>query len=830
MNNEIQQQCTSPVRNRGVKAPTFKRGFSQLFAKFASVLTSCGLTTMLMPLVLAGSGLIAIDTAAANNKCAMANPNSKGDHVSEICWLQLDGVSFTANGSTPLTFDLPDGSTMQVNVVVSGSSGGGLSAAQAPSWSGSQFSGSTGYYTIYTPNRAVLYTPGTSANTTSVKLENIRLFTPNGSLVDHAYELIMADGESSNTGENLDFGVQSGGSELSLLEWLGASPSNNLSIEAHKGSATACGGFGAIDCRRLVGKADTANAAVFTTTRVPGASPFTVVGQVRTSGTNKQGFAFGLRWGGVKLRKQIAGLLDTADRFRYETINIKGSQMDTATSAAGASGALSYVTAQAVMPGNTITLKESMAGGSSTLAQYDKTISCTNTNVGSSTPLPTGAYEPSSPPTIDLQNKGDNVACTITNTPRIVDLAITKSAPPTVEAGKPFDYVLKIENIGTHAATAATYLDTLPTEFADLVAGAVTCRVVLGGALCGTNHVASGKTASGSIASLPPGAAVEIVIKVTAPAIKKSVTNTATVSLATTDTTVGEPTTKRANNTANATTQILSPVLALTKTASPASFVEGVEGSYTLTVTNTGDLATTGSIEVVDVLPVGLTAGVMPSECASVGGTVTCTYIGVLAPGGTKQWTIPVTADVSLVGTSVTNTAAVSGGGSSCTSSAACNSNTVTTPVVGAPKLSIAKSHVGDFIPGVAGIYTLTVSNNGTAATSGMVTVTDTLPTGLSFVSASGAGWACSAAGLTVTCTQSAAIAVGGSAPSIALTVAVALGTANRVTNTANVGGGGDTACPAASRCTTTDITTVNTAASFTVAKHAAVADTNGNT
>ncbi|WP_312915769.1 OmpA family protein [Stenotrophomonas sp.] len=532
----------------------------------------------------------------------------------------------------------------------------------------------------------------------------------------------------------------------------------------------------------------------------------------------------------MKLRKQIAGLLDTADRFRYETINIKGSQMDTATSAAGASGALSYVTAQAVMPGNTITLKESMAGGSSTLAQYDKTISCTNTNVGSSTPLPTGAYEPSSPPTIDLQNKGDNVACTITNTPRIVDLAITKSAPPTVEAGKPFDYVLKIENIGTHAATAATYLDTLPTEFADLVAGAVTCRVVLGGALCGTNHVASGKTASGSIASLPPGAAVEIVIKVTAPAIKKSVTNTATVSLATTDTTVGEPSTKRANNTANATTQILSPVLALTKTASPASFVEGVEGSYTLTVTNTGDLATTGSIEVVDVLPVGLTAGVMPSECASVGGTVTCTYIGVLAPGGTKQWTIPVTADVSLVGTSVTNTAAVSGGGSSCTSSAACNSNTVTTPVVGAPKLSIAKSHVGDFIPGVAGIYTLTVSNNGTAATSGMVTVTDTLPTGLSFVSASGAGWACSAAGLTVTCTQSAAIAVGGSAPSIALTVAVALGTANRVTNTANVGGGGDTACPAASRCTTTDITTVNTAASFTVAKHAAVADTNGNT
>ncbi|MFX7918511.1 hypothetical protein ABTK44_20070, partial [Acinetobacter baumannii] len=88
--------------------------------------------------------------------------------------------------------------------------------------------------------------------------------------------------------ENLDFGVVSGGSALHLVEWLGASANNNPSYGPPGGSASPPSACAAMpDCQRLVGKAGTANAAVFSTTRT--GSPFTVMGQVHTNGSSLQG-------------------------------------------------------------------------------------------------------------------------------------------------------------------------------------------------------------------------------------------------------------------------------------------------------------------------------------------------------------------------------------------------------------------------------------------------------------------------------------------------------------------------------------------------------------
>jgi uncharacterized repeat protein (TIGR01451 family) len=101
--------------------------------------------------------------------------------------------------------------------------------------------------------------------------------------------------------------------------------------------------------------------------------------------------------------------------------------------------------------------------------------------------------------------------------------------------------------------------------------------------------------------------------------------------------------------------------------------------------------------------------------------------------------------------------------------------------------LAIAKSHSGSFTTGQNGTYTLTVSNAGPSAASGTTTVTDTLPTGLSFVSASGTGWTCGAVGQVVTCTSATGIASGASLPPIALDVAVAANAPVSVTNTATV-------------------------------------------
>ncbi len=109
------------------------------------------------------------------------------------------------------------------------------------------------------------------------------------------------------------------------------------------------------------------------------------------------------------------------------------------------------------------------------------------------------------------------------------------------------------------------------------------------------------------------------------------------------------------------------------------------------------------------------------------------------------------------------------------------------------PDLTIAKSHSGNFTRGATGIYTITVSNISLdAASSGVVTVADTLPAGLTPTAASGTGWSCSIAAPTVTCTRADSLGAVSSYPVINVTVAVAQAAAATVVNTATVSGGNE--------------------------------------
>ena len=118
--------------------------------------------------------------------------------------------------------------------------------------------------------------------------------------------------------------------------------------------------------------------------------------------------------------------------------------------------------------------------------------------------------------------------------------------------------------------------------------------------------------------------------------------------------------------------------------------------------------------------------------------------------------------------------------------------------------LSISKTHIGNFSQGQSGAtYTITVTNGGApaAATSGTVTVTDNIPSGLTLVSMSGAGWSCPSN----ICTRSDSLAAGGSYPAITVIVNVAANAPSPVTNTATVSGGGS---PPASSNNLTNIDT----------------------
>src|SRR5262249_18156008 len=107
------------------------------------------------------------------------------------------------------------------------------------------------------------------------------------------------------------------------------------------------------------------------------------------------------------------------------------------------------------------------------------------------------------------------------------------------------------------------------------------------------------------------------------------------------------------------------------------------------------------------------------------------------------------------------------------------------------PDLTITKSHAGPFTQGQNGAtYLITVTNSGSAATTGTVSVTDTVPSGLTATSIAGTGWTCTQP--SGPCTRGDALGSSASYPGLTLTVNVSSSAPASVTNVASVSGGGE--------------------------------------
>ena len=429
---------------------------------------------------------------------------------------------------------------------------------------------------------------------------------------------------------------------------------------------------------------------------------------------------------------------------------------------------------------------------------------------------------------------GPSATAIVTPTfPRIVP---TKTAVTTGQAfvGVPFTWRLTLTNPGPAKAFGVDALDTLPPNW---TYDAGSARVVVAGGpstpiepnatssagvqtLQWTNlgDVTAGQAVVVTYAATPTTAAT------TNPGAGLSVAHTNSVSTTLEDATgaTGNLSGPYAGGPASANARIASADVTVTK-SHVGLFTAGGTGTWHVVVANAGPDTSVGPFTVTDTLPAGTTL-------ASVGGTGwTCSSSPVTCLRTDPTDTLAAAASFPVI-TVLVNIAPGIPAGSSLDNSAtvtaltfdpnaANNVDDDTAPVVASADLRVTKTHPVGLQP-VAGqpfTWTVVVSNLGPSVSRAPITVTDTLPAGVAFASASGTGWACSATGQVVTCTSSSDLSLGEVAPGILVTADVSASANGSLSNIAHVDG--TTTDPVPANDDATDTVTVDTSADLLLTK-----------
>jgi len=229
-------------------------------------------------------------------------------------------------------------------------------------------------------------------------------------------------------------------------------------------------------------------------------------------------------------------------------------------------------------------------------------------------------------------------------------------------------YSLTVRNVGSGTTIGTTTLtDTLPTGLtATAMSGdGWSCKV--GTLTC---------TRTDALASGGYYSPVTLTVNIATDTLP-NVTNTANV--------FGLADNNLSNNLLNDTISIVqipinAPNLTITKSHT-GNFSTFQTGDYILTVTNVGNMPTSGSVSVVDNLPSGLSAVAMigANWSCTLGARPNCTRSDPLPGGNSSYPPITLTVNVASPARNVTNTATVSGGGTSNVNTA----NDPTTIIIG---------------------------------------------------------------------------------------------------------------------------------------------------
>ena len=195
--------------------------------------------------------------------------------------------------------------------------------------------------------------------------------------------------------------------------------------------------------------------------------------------------------------------------------------------------------------------------------------------------------------------------------------------------------------------------------------------------------------------------------------------------------------------------------LGVTKTDGQTTAAPGEQITYTIVASNAGPEFVTGAI-VTDTVPAILLAATWTCT-ASAGSACTASGSGSindtinLLVGGTATYFLTGTVDPAATGT-LANTVTVAMPPGGFDPNTADNTATDTDTVVPEADVAVAKTDTPDpVLPGGTLTYTVTVSNLGPSTATG-VTMTDTLPAGVTFVSSVPGPPTCVLGGSTLTC------------------------------------------------------------------------------
>ncbi len=315
---------------------------------------------------------------------------------------------------------------------------------------------------------------------------------------------------------------------------------------------------------------------------------------------------------------------------------------------------------------------------------------------------------------------GSGRVTTLVGSVPAADIRVTKTGPATAIAGDTITYGVKVVNRGPDAASSVVISDTLPATGTFVLAS-------------NGGTEASGVVTWPTIVSLAANDSVEYTVALQVPA-SGTLVNVATAVSTTADTVPG-------NEVSAVTTVIGGPSVQadvrVTKSG-PTSASLGDTLTYTIVVTNGGPSAAM-SVVTTDQLPAGVTFAGASGGGTAVGNTVTWPAIASLANGASASYTVRAVATATGTLVNIASAASPTTDPDPANNNGSASASRATTVVATDANLSVAKSGPASAMPGDTIEYTIAVVNAGPSIAVG-VTVTDSLPAGLAFVSASDGG------------------------------------------------------------------------------------------